>query len=98
MAVVRAEAGIQENLACLLGERWFPFNLQECLVTLLVHILPYLAVLEVAEAVEEKVKHKISLAKLNYQTLLQYFTEEVSLPALVSWFGILLLPRRSQHC
>ncbi|XP_029658408.2 serine-protein kinase ATM isoform X1 [Octopus sinensis] len=76
VAVVRAEAGIQESLAHLLGERWFPLHLQECLVTLLVHILPYLAVLEITETVEDKVKDKISQAKTNYQTLLQYFTEE----------------------
>ncbi|GAB1602778.1 serine-protein kinase ATM-like [Argonauta hians] len=94
IAVVRPQDRIQETLDHLLGENWLQSQLQNNLVILLVHILPYLAVQECTEVIEKKVRNKIAEAERNRQTFLQYFKNEdveICLEKNISDFVVQLL-------
>ena len=84
LMLTKHEISIEDNLVRQMGDQWLVAQLKECVLKLMVHILPYSAVSHY-QVNDEKMQKKIAAYPERYKLLLKRISKEVSWICPSSW-------------
>lgn len=74
--LTKHEIGIEANLIRQMGDQWLSAELKQCVLKLMVHILPYFAVSHY-QVHDEKMQKKVEISSEHYKLLLKHISKEV---------------------
>lgn len=75
LMLTKHEIGIEANLIRQMGDQWLSAELKQCVLKLMVHILPYFAVSHY-QVHDEKMQKKVEISSEHYKLLLKHISKE----------------------